>query len=54
MKDKYKYLKDLNEEFQELLLQNSDLDEKEYRVLKDSISKNKGEYIEKTCKNLYE
>ncbi len=53
MKDKYKYLKNLCEEFQELLLQNSDLDEREYRVLKDSISQNKGEYRKKTCENLY-
>ena len=39
MKDKYKYLKNLNNEFLELLLNNSDLDEREYKVLKSSLIK---------------
>lgn len=51
MKDKYKYLKNLNNEFLELLLNNSDLDEREYKVLKSSLQKD--DFREKTCKELY-
>ena len=51
MKDKYKYLKNLNNEFLELLLNNSDLDEREYQVLKSSLQKD--ELREKTCQDLY-
>ena len=51
MKDKYKYLKNLNNEFLESLLNNSDLDEREYKVLKSSLIK---EHLrEKTCQDLY-
>lgn len=51
MKEKYRYLKNLNNEFLELLINNSDLDEREYKVLKSSLQKN--HYRSKTCEDLF-
>jgi len=50
MQQKYKYLKQIDKALLDLIMQNSDLTQREYDILKSSLIKDN--YIEKTCMDL--